>query len=299
MTKAELKWSDYKKVQLGSAAGKSLGGGGGGGGGAWTAASSRRLSLPPAGGVQARRPGTAAPRLPVARSPARCAAQCVSHPAQVPVIVIDGEQVNDSSAIISRLAAEIEASQDGGAGGSSRSGSSKGSGGGLLASLFGGGKAGGSTAGGTAGGAGGGAPESRAEEEKWRRWVDDWFVKVGRHSCQGRRVGAWDGNAQRVGGLATWAHGFAQHARAAVPLMATHPAPCCWCAAIACPAVTHHPAPNCVVRRSSPSTSTATCTRPSKPLTTSQSMATLAGCPAREVGGRMRWRHPQQQQRQQ
>ncbi|PSC71399.1 prostaglandin E synthase 2-like [Micractinium conductrix] len=97
---------------------------------------------------------------------------------KVPVIVIDGEQVNDSSAIISRLAAEIEASQDGGAGGSSRSGSSKGSGGGLLASLFGGGKAGGSTAGGTAGGAGGGAPESRAEEEKWRRWVDDWFVKV-------------------------------------------------------------------------------------------------------------------------
>lgn len=86
-------------------------------------------------------------------------------------------QVNDSSAIISRLAAEIDA------GALKRSGSGKGSskeegeGGGFLATLFGG------------GGKGGRqqaavkvsnslAPASPAEEEKWRRWVDDWFVKV-------------------------------------------------------------------------------------------------------------------------
>jgi hypothetical protein len=88
---------------------------------------------------------------------------------QVPVVVVDGVQVNDSSAIISRLAAEVEATQRGGGG----SGGKKG---GLLASLFGSGSSSGSS--GAASSVGGPAAESVAEEEKWRRWVDDWFVKV-------------------------------------------------------------------------------------------------------------------------
>ncbi|KAL4420807.1 hypothetical protein ABPG75_010463 [Micractinium tetrahymenae] len=96
---------------------------------------------------------------------------------KVPVVLVDGEQVNDSSAIISRLAAEIEARQRQGGGGSSGAaeGSSSGKKGGFLSSLFGGG------GGGSSGGSismGGPAAESVAEEEKWRRWVDDWFVKV-------------------------------------------------------------------------------------------------------------------------
>lgn len=96
---------------------------------------------------------------------------------QVPVVLVDGEQVNDSSAIISRLAAEVEAARRQGAGGSSGVAGAGGSGkkaGGFLSGLFGGGDGGGEGA----GSAGSLAAESAAEEEKWRRWVDDWFVKV-------------------------------------------------------------------------------------------------------------------------
>ena len=62
--------------------------------------------------------------------------------------------------------------------GSSKGSKDEGESGGLLASLFGGSsKAKQQQAGGRA--ANSLAPASIAEEEKWRRWVDDWFVKVG------------------------------------------------------------------------------------------------------------------------
>lgn len=88
-------------------------------------------------------------------------------------------QVNDSSAIISRLAAEIEAGALSGSKSKQQSGGKdEGESGGLLAALFGGSsKAKQQAAGGRA--ANSLAPASVAEEEKWRRWVDDWFVKVG------------------------------------------------------------------------------------------------------------------------
>lgn len=91
--------------------------------------------------------------------------------------------MNDSSLIISRLAAEVAAAGGGKASGGGKSGGGGKAEGGLLASLFGGvGKAA------AAGGKGQGAlgPASREEEEKWRRWVDDWFVKVGAAACGGK-----------------------------------------------------------------------------------------------------------------
>ena len=75
---------------------------------------------------------------------------------KVPVVVLDGsDQVNNSSSIVSRLAAELEA----GKGGSKSSWSF-------------GGKRGAATG---TGGAGGAPPE---EEERWRRWVDERLVRV-------------------------------------------------------------------------------------------------------------------------
>lgn len=96
---------------------------------------------------------------------------------KVPVVVVDGEQLNDSSAIISRLAAEVRATQAAGGKQPSGSGGSGSSGApakkGWLGGLFGGG------GGGSAGGGGGAPmPATAAEEEMWRRWVDDWLVKV-------------------------------------------------------------------------------------------------------------------------
>ncbi len=74
---------------------------------------------------------------------------------KVPVIVLDDkEQINDSSAIISRLAAELAAKNK-----------TSGSGGGSFFS-FGSKKK---------GAAGASSPE---EEEKWRRWVDERLVRV-------------------------------------------------------------------------------------------------------------------------
>ena len=80
---------------------------------------------------------------------------------KVPVIVLDGsEQVNDSSLIISRLAAELLAVQP--ADKSSKKAS--------LSSLFsGGGKKSADKA---------AAAVGSEEEEKWRRWVDERFVRV-------------------------------------------------------------------------------------------------------------------------
>ncbi|KAL4857532.1 Prostaglandin E synthase 2 [Chlorella vulgaris] len=83
---------------------------------------------------------------------------------KVPVIVVDGEQVNDSSAIISRLAAEIDARGGSSGGGKPASSSSS------KRSWFGGGSKSSSAA--------APGPATVAEEEKWRRWVDDWFVRV-------------------------------------------------------------------------------------------------------------------------
>lgn len=94
---------------------------------------------------------------------------------KVPVILIDGQQVNDSSAIISRLAAEIDAGAlSGSSKGSKSSSKDDGESVGFLAALFGSSskQQGGSKAASAA------APASPADEEKWRRWVDDWFVKV-------------------------------------------------------------------------------------------------------------------------
>lgn len=84
-------------------------------------------------------------------------------------------QVNDSSAIISRLAAEIDAGAlSGSSKGSKSSSKDDGESVGFLAALFGSSskQQGGSKAASAA------APASPADEEKWRRWVDDWFVKV-------------------------------------------------------------------------------------------------------------------------
>lgn len=98
---------------------------------------------------------------------------------KVPVVLVDGQQVNDSSAIISRLAAEAEAArrQGGGGGGSASASGSSSKKAGFLSSLFGGGS-GGSEGAARPSSGGAQAGESVAEEEKWRRWVDDWFVKV-------------------------------------------------------------------------------------------------------------------------
>jgi hypothetical protein len=92
---------------------------------------------------------------------------------KVPVVVLDGEQLNDSSAIISRLAAEIEAGAPSGARPHAGSSAPPPAGKGWL-----GGWLGGSKGGGGGGGSAAGVGASQAEEEKWRRWVDDWFVRV-------------------------------------------------------------------------------------------------------------------------
>lgn len=73
-------------------------------------------------------------------------------------MVIDGEQVNDSSAIISRLAAEIEADSGGGSNKKKKSAAAA-----AWKSLISSAAA---------------KKENSAEEEKWRRWVDDHLVKV-------------------------------------------------------------------------------------------------------------------------
>lgn len=73
---------------------------------------------------------------------------------KVPVVLLDGnEQVNDSSAIISRLSVDVTANREVNKKGSWWSGSNKNSA---------------STAG----------TVSRDEEEKWRRWVDERLVRV-------------------------------------------------------------------------------------------------------------------------
>lgn len=79
---------------------------------------------------------------------------------KVPVVVIDGEQVNDSSAIISRLAAEVESAGGSGGSGSKTKKSAAAAGWRALISSA--------------------AAKKKAaqEEEKWRRWVDDHLVKV-------------------------------------------------------------------------------------------------------------------------
>jgi microsomal prostaglandin-E synthase 2 len=94
---------------------------------------------------------------------------------KVPVVVVDGEQVNDSSVIISRLAAELEAAGGSKAGGSGSSGSSSGESKGWLSFL-----SSGSGSSGKPGSGNSGAAADRAVEEKWRRWVDEWFVRVSR-----------------------------------------------------------------------------------------------------------------------
>jgi hypothetical protein len=88
-------------------------------------------------------------------------------------------QLNDSSVIISRLSAEIEQQQKQQGAAQQQAASTGGSGGGLLSGLLGGGSSSRSkvqpveqekpccT-----------AEKNREEEEKWRRWVDSWFVKV-------------------------------------------------------------------------------------------------------------------------
>lgn len=99
-------------------------------------------------------------------------------------------QVNDSSAIISRLAAEIEAA--GGSISSSGGGSQEAGGGGVLAGLFGGKKGKGGKAQPSSGTSPTLAPASLAEEEKWRRWVDDWFVKVCRGEAEWQVGSFWE-----------------------------------------------------------------------------------------------------------
>ena len=92
---------------------------------------------------------------------------------KVPVVLLDGEQINDSSAIISRLEAELESAGKAGSSGrqdSSSGGSSSSSGG-----WFGFGK---SATAATPAAAAAPAGAGREEEEKWRRWVDSWFVRV-------------------------------------------------------------------------------------------------------------------------
>ncbi len=85
---------------------------------------------------------------------------------KVPVIKMDnGEVVVDSTSIISRLDSEIRASAGKQPGSSSSGESGKKKSGG---SWFKGGSSSGEKA-----GSGG-----EEEEEKWRRWVDDRFVKV-------------------------------------------------------------------------------------------------------------------------
>jgi microsomal prostaglandin-E synthase 2 len=81
---------------------------------------------------------------------------------KVPVALLDGrEQLNDSSAIVSRLAAEVAA-----AGEQQQRGKAARRRGGWLP--FGGGGA----------GAGPAAGASAEEEERWRRWVDERLVRV-------------------------------------------------------------------------------------------------------------------------
>lgn len=86
-------------------------------------------------------------------------------------------QVNDSSAIISRLNAELTAQQQLAAreaGAAASSGNS-----GWLSVLFGSGGGSSSSQGSNEEKPSCCAAKKREEEEKWRRWVDDWFVKVG------------------------------------------------------------------------------------------------------------------------
>ena len=108
-------------------------------------------------------------------------------------------QINDSSAIISRLSAEIAAqrqqqqqqAQQKGGGGKKKQG-------GFLSSLFGGGEEEAAAAKPCCC-----AAKKREEDEKWRRWVDDWFVKVGRGASAGGRAAgqAGDGALAVTGAL--------------------------------------------------------------------------------------------------
>ncbi|GBF88381.1 prostaglandin E synthase-like [Raphidocelis subcapitata] len=73
---------------------------------------------------------------------------------KVPVVKMDGGRVaKDSSAIMSELTAELEAAGRGGGDGAKRGG-------------------------GWRGGGGGGGGAAAADEERWRRWVDERFVRV-------------------------------------------------------------------------------------------------------------------------
>ncbi len=104
---------------------------------------------------------------------------------KVPVVVVDGEQINDSSAIISRLNAEIAAAerrQQAGAAGSGGGGSS------WLGGVFGGGGKPAAAAGKEEGKGCCCAAKKREEEEQWRRWVDNRFVKV---RCRWQRRQRW------------------------------------------------------------------------------------------------------------
>ncbi len=85
-------------------------------------------------------------------------------------------QINDSSVIISRLSAELEQQQQQ----QQRQEAAASSSGGWLSALFGSSSGSGSGSGSNSARQDGaeGAAKKREEEERWRRWVDDWFVKV-------------------------------------------------------------------------------------------------------------------------
>lgn len=196
LTKAELKWSEYRKVRhplrrhcvAGHGTGWATPGQARAGSELGTACYGLYSGPAPPSILRAQSylcvhtacPTTLAACIQCARRGCKFPPSCCRRHPQVPVVLVDGEQVNDSSAIISRLAAEVEAA--GRQGGSGRSSSSNGGSGGkkagFLSGLFG---SGGSSSEGSARAASGSAlgGESAAEEEKWRRWVDDWFVKVG------------------------------------------------------------------------------------------------------------------------
>ncbi|GAB4820004.1 hypothetical protein N2152v2_007050 [Parachlorella kessleri] len=92
---------------------------------------------------------------------------------KVPVVLLDGEQINDSSVIISRLSAELEQQQQQ----QQRQEAAASSSGGWLSALFGSSSSSGSGSNSARQDGAEGAAKKREEEERWRRWVDDWFVK--------------------------------------------------------------------------------------------------------------------------
>jgi microsomal prostaglandin-E synthase 2 len=115
---------------------------------------------------------TSSPQHPPAQIPYRCIEVNPLTKAElkwtdyrkVPVVLIDGKQINDSSAIMSQIQAAIEAA----AIAESESSSGSGSEGwlGWLRPAAGGGTRGVQR------------DEAAVEEERWRRWVDTWLVRV-------------------------------------------------------------------------------------------------------------------------